>query len=81
MQRRRCHLDGVDSDEALAVILHEGLEAHRLEAIPQHVVHGLMPLPLLLQALLGCDGQGLPHGIPTSIHHTHPMCFGNAIDQ
>lgn len=46
------HRDGVDSDEALAVILHKGLEAHGLEAVPQHVVHVLMSLPLLLQPLL-----------------------------
>ena len=52
MCQARHYLDGVDSDEALAVIVHKGLEAHGVEAIPQHVVHGLMPLPLLLQALL-----------------------------
>jgi hypothetical protein len=46
------HRDGVDSDEALTVILHKGLEAHGLEAIPQHVMHILMSLPLLLQPLL-----------------------------
>ena len=46
------YLDGVNRDEALAVVVHKGLEAHGLEAVPQHVVHGLMPLPLLLQPLL-----------------------------
>ena len=51
-QNMVAHLDGVDCDEALAVIFYKGLEAHGLETVPQQVVHGLMPLPLLLQTLL-----------------------------
>lgn len=63
--------DSVDSDKALAVILHKGLEAHGLEAIPQHVVHVLMALPQLFQPLLGGNGQSLPHSIPAIFAIAH----------
>mmetsp|Transcript_25690 Transcript_25690/g.55954 ORF Transcript_25690/g.55954 Transcript_25690/m.55954 type:complete len:201 (-) Transcript_25690:867-1469(-) len=58
------HLNGVDSDQAVLVLLNKGLQAHAAQAIPQLVVQLVVPLPHGLQALLAHNGQGLTHGVP-----------------
>ena len=58
------NLDSVDGREPRRLVHHQGLQAHGGQAAPQHLGAVAVPLPQVVQPLVGCHGQCLPDAIP-----------------